>query len=95
MDGGSSFQQIPEPSPEMVMPLRFAEPIPPTITDLDQIPLSPLTLVPIPEQEASSARDDDSIDWILDSPGDDGSGSDHNLTSDCEGLCESERAGAM
>ncbi|MCI61560.1 hypothetical protein A2U01_0082817, partial [Trifolium medium] len=58
-----------------------------TITDLDEIPLSPLTLVPIPEQEASSAGDDDSTDWILDSPGDDWSGSDHTLTSDCEGLC--------
>ncbi|MCI67049.1 hypothetical protein A2U01_0088307, partial [Trifolium medium] len=43
MDDGSSFQQIPEPPPEMVMPLRFAEPIPPTITDLDEILLSPLT----------------------------------------------------
>ncbi|MCI32128.1 hypothetical protein A2U01_0053340, partial [Trifolium medium] len=62
MDGGSSFQQIPEPPPDMVMPLRFAEPIPPTFTDLDKIPISPLTLEPIPEQEASSAGDNDSSD---------------------------------
>ncbi|MCI83933.1 hypothetical protein A2U01_0105209, partial [Trifolium medium] len=52
MDGRSYFQQTPEPPAEMVMPLRFAEPILPTITDLDEILLSPLTLAPIPEQEA-------------------------------------------
>ncbi|MCI80253.1 hypothetical protein A2U01_0101524 [Trifolium medium] len=30
MNGGSSFRKIPEPPPEMVMPLQFAERIPPT-----------------------------------------------------------------
>ncbi|MCI78637.1 hypothetical protein A2U01_0099908, partial [Trifolium medium] len=69
------------------MPLRFAERIPPTPTDLDEILLSPLTLAPISEQEASRVEDGDSSDWIVDSPEDIGSGSDHTLTSDCEGLC--------
>ncbi|MCI82094.1 hypothetical protein A2U01_0103368, partial [Trifolium medium] len=58
-----------------------------------EILLSPLTLAPIPEQEASSVEVDDSSDWVVDSPEEIGSGTDHTLTSDGEGLCRVGKGG--
>ncbi|GAU39424.1 hypothetical protein TSUD_323720 [Trifolium subterraneum] len=49
IDGGSSSQQIPEPQPEMVMPLHFAEPLSSTFIDPDAIPDTSHAFAPIPE----------------------------------------------
>ncbi|GAU47476.1 hypothetical protein TSUD_371750 [Trifolium subterraneum] len=87
MDGRPSSQQIPEPQPEMVMPLHFAEPLSSTFVDPYAIPDTSQAFAPTLELETSSAEDYDSSDWVFDSPGDDGDGSDHTLTSDCDGLC--------
>ncbi|GAU40263.1 hypothetical protein TSUD_60530 [Trifolium subterraneum] len=49
MDGGPSSQQIPEPQLEMVMPLRFADPLSPTFIDPNAIPDTFQAFAPIPE----------------------------------------------